>query len=109
MSRAESVKTEASPARWRMAKAEVRLISPLVGEMSGRTEGGAVPLAYQVLTGASSEKIHFEACRSQTSRSFAPPSALPGISPTRGEIGQSPIDSAFPPRHISPVNVLRAG
>ncbi|RWH70472.1 pyruvate dehydrogenase complex dihydrolipoamide acetyltransferase [Mesorhizobium sp.] len=43
-------------------------ISPLVGELSARpTEGGAV---------------------SPTSRSFAPPSALPGISLTRGEIGQ---------------------
>ncbi|HEY6633313.1 MAG TPA: hydantoinase/oxoprolinase family protein, partial [Rhizobiaceae bacterium] len=44
-------------------------ISPLVGEMSAEpTEGGAVP---------------------PTSRSTAPPSALPGISPTRGEIGAS--------------------
>ncbi|TGS15148.1 pyruvate dehydrogenase complex dihydrolipoamide acetyltransferase [Mesorhizobium sp. M2E.F.Ca.ET.209.01.1.1] len=44
-------------------------ISPLVGEMSAQpTEGGAVPPAF---------------------RSFAPPSALPGISPTRGEISQS--------------------
>ncbi|RUX26080.1 glycine--tRNA ligase subunit beta [Mesorhizobium sp. M2A.F.Ca.ET.042.01.1.1] len=49
-----------------------RPISPLVGEMSGKpTEGGAVPPA---------------------SHSVAPPSALPGISPTRGEIGQSPND-----------------
>ncbi|MER9752099.1 glycine--tRNA ligase subunit beta [Mesorhizobium sp. M0166] len=45
-----------------------RPISPLVGEMSAQpTEGGAVPPA---------------------SRREAPPSALPGISPTRGEIGQ---------------------
>ncbi|PTE07751.1 hydantoinase B/oxoprolinase family protein [Mesorhizobium helmanticense] len=45
-------------------------ISPLVGEMSAKpTEGGAVP---------------------PTSRSVTPPSALPGISPTRGNIGQSP-------------------
>jgi len=44
-------------------------ISPFVGEMSAEpTEGGAVP---------------------PTSRSTAPPSALPGISPTRGEIGAS--------------------
>ncbi|MER8695999.1 hydantoinase B/oxoprolinase family protein [Mesorhizobium opportunistum] len=49
---------------------EARPISPLVGEMSAKpTEGGAVP---------------------PTSRSVTPPSALPGISPTRGEIGQSP-------------------
>jgi 5-oxoprolinase (ATP-hydrolysing) len=41
-----------------------------VGEMSAKpTEGGAVP---------------------PTSHSVTPPSALPGISPTRGEIGQSP-------------------
>ncbi|MER8457011.1 glycine--tRNA ligase subunit beta [Mesorhizobium sp. M0915] len=46
-----------------------RPISPLVGEMSAQpTEGGAVPPA---------------------SRREAPPSALPGISPTRGEIGQN--------------------
>ncbi|MER9304570.1 hydantoinase B/oxoprolinase family protein [Mesorhizobium sp. M0293] len=45
-------------------------ISPLVGEMSAKpTEGGAVP---------------------PTPHSATPPSALPGISPTRGEISQSP-------------------
>ncbi len=44
-----------------------RPISPPVGEMSAKpTEGGAVP---------------------PTSSSFTPPSALPGISPTGGEIG----------------------
>ncbi|TPL98880.1 glycine--tRNA ligase subunit beta [Mesorhizobium sp. B2-3-11] len=49
-----------------------RPISPLVGETSAKpTEGGAVPL---------------------TSHTVAPPSALPGISPTRGEIGQSQSD-----------------
>jgi glycyl-tRNA synthetase beta chain len=47
-------------------------ISPLVGEMSPQaTEGGAVPPA---------------------SPRETPPSALPGISPTRGEIGQSQND-----------------
>ncbi|MER9068397.1 glycine--tRNA ligase subunit beta [Mesorhizobium sp. M0902] len=46
-----------------------RPISPLEGEMSAKpTEGGAVPPA---------------------SRREAPPSALPGISPSRGEIGQN--------------------
>ncbi|PBB18788.1 pyruvate dehydrogenase complex dihydrolipoamide acetyltransferase [Mesorhizobium sp. WSM4313] len=51
-------------------------ISPLVGEMSAKpTEGGAVP---------------------PTSRSFALPSDLPGISPTRGEIGQSQGERATP-------------
>ncbi|RUU34263.1 glycine--tRNA ligase subunit beta [Mesorhizobium sp. M6A.T.Ce.TU.002.03.1.1] len=47
-------------------------ISPLEGEMSAKpTEGGAVPPA---------------------SHSVTPPSALPGISPSRGEIGQSQND-----------------
>ncbi|MER9197800.1 glycine--tRNA ligase subunit beta [Mesorhizobium sp. M0933] len=53
-----------------------RPISPLEGEMSPKaTEGGAVPPASQ----ASVEEV----------RSTAPPSALPGISPSRGEIGQN--------------------
>jgi len=48
---------------------EERPISPLVGEMSAKpTEGGAVPPG---------------------SHSVTPPSALPGISATGGEIGQS--------------------
>ncbi|RVD14303.1 MAG: methyltransferase domain-containing protein [Mesorhizobium sp.] len=44
------------------------IISPLEGEMGGSPEGGAVP---------------------PTSPSEAPLSALPGISPSRGEIGQT--------------------
>jgi len=52
-----------------------RQISPPVGEMSAEpTEGGAVPPA---------------------SHSTLPPSALPGISPTRGEISQSPLSNHF--------------
>ncbi|BAB50482.1 pyruvate dehydrogenase complex dihydrolipoamide acetyltransferase [Mesorhizobium japonicum] len=52
------------------AKQDAAPISPLVGEMSAKsTEGDVVP---------------------PTSHSVMPPSALPGISPTRGEIGQSP-------------------
>ncbi|RVB72882.1 glycine--tRNA ligase subunit beta [Mesorhizobium sp. M6A.T.Cr.TU.014.01.1.1] len=52
-----------------------RLISPLEGEMSAKpTEGGAVP---------------------PTSGREAPPSALPGISPSRGENGQSPLSNRF--------------
>ncbi|MGF7007858.1 5-oxoprolinase (ATP-hydrolyzing) [Aminobacter sp. BE322] len=52
------------------------LISPLAGEMSAEpTEGGAVPPA-------SPESVEGQ-------RSTLPPSALPGISPTRGEIGSS--------------------
>ncbi|WP_292627969.1 DALR anticodon-binding domain-containing protein, partial [Mesorhizobium sp.] len=51
----------------------------LVGGMSAKpTEGGAVPPASQDSAGEG--------------RSTAPPSALPGISPTRGEIGQSQSD-----------------
>ncbi|MER8884472.1 hydantoinase B/oxoprolinase family protein [Mesorhizobium sp. M0408] len=56
-------------------------IFPLVGEMSAKpTEGGAVPPASQHLSDANHDTKH----------PTAPPSALPGISPTRGEIGQSP-------------------
>ncbi|RUW57695.1 E3 binding domain-containing protein, partial [Mesorhizobium sp. M7A.F.Ca.US.008.03.1.1] len=52
------------------AKQDIAPISPPVGEMSTKsTEGRAAP---------------------PTSHSVTPPSALPGISPTRGEIGQSP-------------------
>jgi hypothetical protein len=55
-----------------------RLISPLVGEMSPKaTEGGAVPPALQSL----------ESSISFAPRSMSPPSVLPDISPTRGEIG----------------------
>ncbi|TIS31839.1 MAG: pyruvate dehydrogenase complex dihydrolipoamide acetyltransferase, partial [Mesorhizobium sp.] len=51
------------------AKQDKAPISPPVGEMSTKsTEGGAVPPA---------------------ARSEAPPSGLPAISPTRGEISQS--------------------
>jgi isoleucyl-tRNA synthetase len=50
-----------------------RPISPPVGEMSAEpTEGGAVPPTSQA---------------ADDGRSTLPPSALPGISPTRGEIG----------------------
>ncbi|RWM76168.1 MAG: hypothetical protein EOR81_24975 [Mesorhizobium sp.] len=35
--------------QWRFAKAVVTPISPLVGEMSGRTEGGALPPPSKVL------------------------------------------------------------
>jgi len=51
-------------------------ISPLVGEMSGRTEGGAVPQASRVVEGASRTD----------SRPTLPPSGLPAISPTGGEM-----------------------
>ncbi|UDL87230.1 pyruvate dehydrogenase complex dihydrolipoamide acetyltransferase [Mesorhizobium sp. PAMC28654] len=65
-----------APVAWIYAEGEsyaakqVAPISPLVGEMSAKpTEGGAVP---------------------PTPHSVTPPSALPGISPTGREIGQSP-------------------
>jgi pyruvate dehydrogenase E2 component (dihydrolipoamide acetyltransferase) len=52
-------------------------ISPLVGEMSAKpTEGGAAPPASD---------------HGKEGRSTLPPSALPGISPTRGEIGDGPV------------------
>jgi len=52
-------------------------ISPLVGEMSPKaTEGRAVPPASQ-------------SDSSEEGRSTLPPSALPGISPTRGEINHN--------------------
>ncbi|MEX2372434.1 MAG: glycine--tRNA ligase subunit beta, partial [Dehalococcoidia bacterium] len=57
-----------------LAEMIARQISPLVGEMSAQpTEGGAVPPTSQPTTG-------------NEGRSTLPPSALPGISPTRGEI-----------------------
>ncbi|RUZ71911.1 pyruvate dehydrogenase complex dihydrolipoamide acetyltransferase [Mesorhizobium sp. M7A.F.Ca.US.006.01.1.1] len=57
------------------AKQDKAPISPPVGEMSTKsTEGGAVPPA---------------------SHSVTPPSALPGISPMKGEIGQSPEGRTF--------------
>ncbi len=52
------------------------VISPLAGEMPGRAEGGAVPVASQV---GSNRK---------SSSSTLPPSGLPPISPARGEITQ---------------------
>src|SRR6185312_2900556 len=57
-------------------------ISPLVGEMSPKaTEGGAVPQASQQTV---DEQF-----------STLPPSVLPDISPTRGEIGQSALSNHF--------------
>jgi len=53
-------------------------ISPLVGEMGGSPEGGAVPPA-------SPPPVHI--ANGDGKRSTLPPSALPGISPSRGEIG----------------------
>ncbi|RWF43930.1 MAG: pyruvate dehydrogenase complex dihydrolipoamide acetyltransferase [Mesorhizobium sp.] len=60
-----------------VAKQDEAPISPLVGEMSAKpTEGGAVPPA---------------------SHSAAPASGLPAISPTRGEISQSPLGARATP------------
>ncbi|TIO99982.1 MAG: biotin/lipoyl-binding protein, partial [Mesorhizobium sp.] len=64
------------PVAWIYADDEVYApISPQVGMSAKPAEGGAVP---------------------PTSHSFAPPSALPGISPTGGEIGQSQGERATP-------------
>ena len=54
-----------------------RAISPLAGEMGGSPEGGAVPPTSQLCP-----VVQFD-----SERSTLPPSALPGISPARGEIG----------------------
>ncbi|WP_420838294.1 pyruvate dehydrogenase complex dihydrolipoamide acetyltransferase [Aquibium microcysteis] len=71
---------EAAPAKAE-AKQDEAPISPPVGEMSAKpTEGGAAP---------------------PTSPSVTPPSALPGISPTRGEISQSRIFASPLARRIA--------
>ena len=62
-------------------------ISPLVGEMAGKPEGGAVPL---------SSPFGADATGVMGGRSTLPPSALPGISPTRGEIGSVTIVAEQP-------------
>ncbi|MGN6583340.1 MAG: type ISP restriction/modification enzyme, partial [Rhizobiaceae bacterium] len=54
-----------------------RVISPLVGEMGGSPEGGAVPQA---------SPANIALANREGGRSTLPPSALPDISPTRGEI-----------------------
>ncbi|TPJ21683.1 hypothetical protein FJ425_24880 [Mesorhizobium sp. B2-7-2] len=66
-----------------MAKAAELPISPQVGEMPGRAEGGAVPPTPPCL-------LIWRAIQARTTpHSFAPPSVLPDISPTSGEIGSS--------------------
>ncbi|RWI19029.1 MAG: hypothetical protein EOQ92_22140 [Mesorhizobium sp.] len=62
---------------------------PLVGEMPGRAEGGAVPPTSQLIMVAFSGQSRVLQGE-QGRRSFAPPSVLPDISPTRGEIAASP-------------------
>ena len=56
---------------------QARLISPLEGEMSGRTEGGAKERDSRRTSGSA---ILVGLCTT------APPSGLPPISPARGEI-----------------------
>ncbi len=68
---------------------------PLWGEMAGRPEGGAVPPAFQEWQLNFCSFPCFEK-GSQDWRSFAPPSALPGISPTRGEISSSCASLSLP-------------
>ena len=70
------------------AKQEKAPISPPAGEMSPKaTEGGAVPQA-------SDQKPNGHTA--DEGRSTPPPSALPGISPARGEISQSERTFASP-------------
>ncbi|RWC52868.1 MAG: hypothetical protein EOS29_30470 [Mesorhizobium sp.] len=83
-----------SPADVRGVIGDAVPISPLVGEMPGRAEGGAVPLSSPgsfragaaILLKTSENWLK----TSESWRSFTPPSvigdAVP-ISPTRGEIG----------------------
>ena len=74
------------------------LISPLVGEMSAQpTEGGAVPPTPQTVSVDESD---------QNSRLTLPPSALPGISPTGGEISHA---IASPALSSSPVHPTPPG
>ena len=68
-------------------------ISPRVGEMSAKpTEGGAVPP-----TSPYGDEGH----------STLPPSALPGISPTRGEIGRSPKPDTLRSRALAAIDATR--
>ncbi|RWL44249.1 MAG: hypothetical protein EOR61_30075, partial [Mesorhizobium sp.] len=62
------------------------LISPLAGEMAGRPEGG---VKERDVGRTCSGCEPFSVCGSKwlRGRREAPPSALPGISPARGEIG----------------------
>jgi cobaltochelatase CobN len=62
------------------------VISPLVGEMAGRPEGGAVPQTFPYPAKSASRRSPI---------STLPPSVLPDISPTRGEIN---LVTADPPR-----------
>jgi glycyl-tRNA synthetase beta chain len=72
-------------------------ISPPVGEMSGRTEGGAQARPLHAsenqaeLTPQPSIPYDVDRLHSTT-----PPSALPGISPTGGEIGAPPAATSSP-------------
>ncbi|NGO50904.1 glycine--tRNA ligase subunit beta [Allomesorhizobium camelthorni] len=61
------------------------LSSPLAGEMPGRAEGGAVPPTSQLPASSDRHGSHFT----------LPPSVLPGISPSRGEISQPPLSNRF--------------
>ncbi|RST85119.1 glycine--tRNA ligase subunit beta [Aquibium carbonis] len=70
-------------------------ISPPVGEMSGRTEGGAQARPLQTSDSQSEltpqPSIPYDV---DHGRSTTPPSGLPPISPTGGEIGPSPAESS---------------
>ncbi|MFN3549848.1 MAG: glycine--tRNA ligase subunit beta [Mesorhizobium sp.] len=72
-------------------------ISPGVGEMSGRTEGGAQARPVSTSTQPSeltpNPAIPYDV---DHGHSTTPPSALPGISPTGGEIGSSPAATSSP-------------
>ncbi|TIL90567.1 MAG: hypothetical protein E5Y65_13725 [Mesorhizobium sp.] len=62
-------------------------ISPLAGEMSGRTEGGGKDRQFSALSIPTGNQPEGVAVIDRQVGGTAPPSALPGISPGRGEIG----------------------
>ena len=76
-----------SPVAWIYAEGETAgavesVISPRVREMPGRAEGGAVPPTSQAVEERKAVEV---------GRSTSPPSGLPAISPTSGEIGSGKV------------------
>ncbi|CCV08190.1 hypothetical protein MESS2_730086 [Mesorhizobium metallidurans STM 2683] len=92
MSRPSNLQATAFPKRWRLAKANESAISPLAGEMSGRTEGGAVPPAYQPITIAASDWFPFGLNRKGSDPSHPP-------LPCRASPPQGGRSAAPPPSH----------
>ena len=86
-----------SPVAWIYAEGETAgavesVISPLEGEMPGRAEGGAVPPTSQAVEERKAVEV---------GRSTSPPSGLPAISPTSGEIGSGKVRATPLARRIA--------